>query len=113
MAPGYISLAYLIDFRMIKLYLLTGKARIGSISLQSPVTYQLECKTTFEFVMGKNLPILFDIITIWQTSPQFFPSSAAICLLSGLPCSAMGSKVKLLNDNPYRCDSATIIMSFL
>ena len=40
MALGYISLAYLIDFRMIKLYLLPmymlEKYGRGSISLQSP-----------------------------------------------------------------------------
>ena len=37
---GYFSLAYLIDFRMIKLYLLPVKYGRGSISLQFPVTYQ-------------------------------------------------------------------------
>ena len=44
MVPGHISLAYLIDFRMIKLYLLPMLAKYGrdSISLQSPVTYQFE-----------------------------------------------------------------------
>ena len=54
MAPSYISLAYFKDFRMIKLYLLPGKVQYGrgSILLQSP-------KTSFEFVMHKNLPIPF------------------------------------------------------
>ena len=44
-APGYILLAYLIDFRMIKLYMLPimlAKYGRGSISFQSPVTYQFE-----------------------------------------------------------------------
>ena len=31
-APGYISLAYLIDFRMIKLYLLPGKVGMKEVA---------------------------------------------------------------------------------
>ena len=84
MAPGYISLAYLIDFRMIKLYLLPILLTMygsGSNSLLSPVTY----------VMHKNLPILFDILTIATNGKPF--------------------KVNLLNDDTYRYDSVTIIMS--
>ena len=55
MAPRYISLAYLIYFRMM-FYLLPMLAECGrvSISLQSPVTYQVEmdqCKRSFESVM--------------------------------------------------------------
>ena len=39
----------------------------GSISLQSPVTYQfeIECKRSFEFVTRKDLPLFFfDIVAI-------------------------------------------------
>ena len=46
-------------------------------------------------------------------APQFFPSSAAILLVvwsANGDCSA-SSKVNLLNDDTYGCDSATIIMS--
>ena len=57
----YISLAYLIYFRMIKFYLLPMLAKYGrgSISLQSPVTYQVEtdqCKRSFESVTP-DLPL--------------------------------------------------------
>ena len=50
MAPRYISLAYLIYFRMIKFYPLPMLAECGkgSISPHSPVTYQVEmdqCKS--------------------------------------------------------------------
>ena len=44
---------------------------------------------------------------------QFFPSSAVILLVvwcANGDCSA-GSKINLLNDNTYRCDSVTNIMS--
>ena len=44
--------------------------------------------------------------------PQFFPSSAAILLVVWSAddiCSA-SSKVNLLNNDTYRCDSATIII---
>ena len=44
---------------------------------------------------------------------QFFPSSAVLLLVvwcANSDCSA-GSKDNLLNDDTYRCDSATIIMS--
>ena len=62
MAPRYISLAYLIYIRMVVLYLLPMLAvcGIGSISLQLPVTYQVEtdqCKRSFEFVTP-DLPLL-------------------------------------------------------
>ena len=46
---------------------------------------------------------------------QFFPSSAVILLVvwcANNDCSD-SSKVNLLNDDTYRCDSATIIMSSL
>ena len=47
-------------------------------------------------------------------APQFFPSSAVILLVvwsanGDCQCSA-SSKVNLLDDDTYRCDSATIIM---
>ena len=46
-------------------------------------------------------------------APQFFPTSAAILLLvwSANGDFTASSKVNLLNDDTYRCDSATIIMS--
>ena len=47
-------------------------------------------------------------------APQFFPSSAAILLVvwsANGDCSA-SSKVNLLNDDPYRCDYETIMLSF-
>ena len=55
MVPCYISLAYLIYFRMITFYLLPMLAECGrgNISLQSPVTYQVEMdqsKKIFESV---------------------------------------------------------------
>ena len=61
----------------------------GSISIQSPVTYQwYECKTGFEFVMAKTYLFLFDIVAIaangkplLKWTPQFFLSSAAILLV--------------------------------
>ena len=59
--PHYISLAYHIYFRMITFYLLPMLAECGrgSISLQSPVTYQVEtvqCKRSFVSVMP-DLPL--------------------------------------------------------
>ena len=59
----------------------------GSISLQSPVTYQVEtdqCKRSFESVMPDCVTTIpFDIlVTAIQTSSQaFFPSSATILLV--------------------------------
>ena len=55
MGPRYISVAYLIYFRVM-FYLLPMLAECGrgSISIQSPVTYQVEtdqCKRSFESVM--------------------------------------------------------------
>ena len=55
MVPCYISLGYLIYYRMITFYLLPMLAECGrgNISLQSPVTYQVEidqCKKNFESV---------------------------------------------------------------
>ena len=46
-------------------------------------------------------------------APQFFPSSEAILLVvwSANSDYSASSKVILLNDDTYRCDSATIIMS--
>ena len=48
-------------------------------------------------------------------APQLFPSSAVILLVvwsADGDCSVgASSKVNLLNDDIYRCDSATIIMS--
>ena len=66
MVPGYISMAFLIDFGMMKLYLLPlcwQNIEEVAFHFNSPVTYQFEmvyeCKTSFEFVMRKNLPIPF------------------------------------------------------
>ena len=55
MEPRYIPLTFLIYFRMITFYLLPMLAECGrgSISFQSPVTYQVEtdqCKRNFESV---------------------------------------------------------------
>ena len=46
-------------------------------------------------------------------APRFFPSSAAILLAvrSANGDLTASSKVNLLNDDTYQCDSATIIMS--
>ena len=110
MAPGYISLAYRIDLSC-TCYL--AKYGRGSISLQSPVNLWYECG--FEFVMPKTYLFLFDIVTI-ATNGNLFSSGAPpvlqrFCLLSvNGDCSA-SSKVNLPNDDPYRCESATIIMS--
>ena len=58
-----------------------------------------ECKTSFEFVMCKNLPILFDIVAIAKLLLNLtftvFSSSAAILLVL---CSS-----NLLNDVTYQC----------
>ena len=94
-----------------------AKYGIGRISLQYPVTYQLN--VSIEFVTRKDLSLfLFAIITIanFFTSGAPFPSSATICLLSGLPMAMVvllpaSYKVNLLNDDSYRLDSATVIMS--
>ena len=61
MAPHYISLDYLMYFRMIMFYLLPMLAECGrgSISLQSLVTYQVEtdqCNRSFESVLP-DLPL--------------------------------------------------------
>ena len=82
----------IIYFRMIMFYLLPMLAECGrgSISLQSPVTYQVEMdqfKRNFESVTPDLLHIPFDILaTAIQTSSQaellaFFPSSATILLI--------------------------------
>ena len=67
----------------------------GSISLQSPATYQseTECKRSFEFVTRKDLPLfLFDIIVIATNGKPLLKRSSSyslvlqqLCLLSGLP----------------------------
>ena len=50
---------------------------------------------------------------LFSGDPQFLPSSAATLLVvqsvNG-DCS-VSSKVNLINDDPYSCDSVTIIMS--
>ena len=68
-----------------------AKCGIGSISLQSPATYQFEteCKRSFEFVMCEGLSLfLFDIIVIatngkplLKMSSSHSPSSATILLV--------------------------------
>ena len=88
MAPRYISLAYLIYFRMITFYLLPMLAECGrgSISLQSPVTYQVEtdqCKRSFESVMPDcyfSIPFNILLIAI-QTSSQKHNSSHSPTIL--------------------------------
>ena len=70
--------------------------------------------------MPKTYLFLFDIVAIQlmkklfsNRAPQFLPSSAAIVLVAWSAngdCSA-SSKVNLLNDATYRCDSVIIIMS--
>ena len=62
MAPGHISLAYLIDFRMIKLYLLPIRwQNMKEVAISSNfINLKLyECKTSFEFLLCKNLRIPF------------------------------------------------------
>ena len=95
-------------------------------NLQYPINLKwYECKTSFEFVIYKNLP-RYSFLTSSRKqimgnrfssgAPQFFPSSAAICLLSGLPTATVvcsSGQVNLINVDTYRCDSATIIMSSL
>ena len=63
MAPHYISLAYLIYFRMIKIYLIPicWQCGRGSISLQSPVAYQ---------VIVSFPDTAFTKVRIWPTSPE-------------------------------------------
>ena len=74
--------------------------------------------------MPKNLPLfLFDIVMIATNGKLLLKQSSSLslvlqqfCLLSGVPVATVvllpaSSKVNLLNDNTYRCDSAAIIMS--
>ena len=72
--------------------------------------------------MAKTYLFLFDIVAIATNckpfssgAPQFFLSSAAIMLVvwsANGDCSALqaSSKVNLLNDDTYQCNSVTIIM---
>ena len=120
MEPSYISLAYLIDFRMIKLYRLPGKVWKRSNFTSISINLWYVCKTCFEFVIPKTYLLFFDIVAIatnskslLKQSSTILPSSAVILLVvwsANDDCSA-SSKVNLLNDNTYRCDSATIIIS--
>ena len=56
-------------------------------NLQFPITLKwYESKTSFEFIMRKNLPIPFDIVVITSSQAEhlkfiFFPSSAVILLV--------------------------------
>ena len=66
MAPGYISLTY--DKVVPVTYTLCWQS-MGEVafhfSLQEPINLKRwECKTSFEFIMRKNLHIPFDIIVI-------------------------------------------------
>ena len=116
MAPGYISLAYLIDFGMIKLtcYQYVGKVwkRYHFASISSNL--YLKLSVSFEFVTCKDLPLfLFDIIAIVSNGKFLLKRSSShsrvlqqFCLLSGLPIAMVvlllaSSKVNLLNDNTY------------
>ena len=65
----------------------------GSISLQSPATYQFEteCKTSFEFVMRKDLPLfLFDIIAIATNGEPLLKRSSSNSLVLLVVWSANG-----------------------
>ena len=117
MAPSYISLAYLIYFRMM-FYLLPMLAECGrgSISLQSPVTYQVEtdqCKRSFESVM----PDCY-LYSFWHprdSNSNLFSSITPHILLhftskagsNSLNNSDVPFQVNLLNDDPYRWNCAT------
>ena len=127
MAPGYISLAYHIDIRMIKFYLLpicwqSMEEVAFRFYLQKPINLKLS--VSFEFVTCKDLPLfLFDIIVIatndklllkWISSHS--PVLQQFCLLTGPPIAMVvllpaSSKVNLLNDDTYRLYSVTVIMS--
>ena len=64
-------------------------------------------KLNYSFLTSLRLQLMANLFS--SRAPQFFSSSAAILLVVW---SANGSsKVNLLNDDTYRCDSATIIMS--
>ena len=126
MAPGYITLTYLVDFGVIKFYLLPimlAKYGRGSISLQSPVNYQFENGRSVRQVLSLSITYLFvfDTVAIATTgkprtpSFTFFSSSAVILLVvwsTNGYCSVLPRKVpkvNLLNDDTYQCDSATIM----
>ena len=101
----------------------------GSISLQSPVTYQNG--TNAREVTHIDLPLfLFDIVALATNSISLLKRSSShiqvlqqFCLLSGLPMVPVVllplrfyflrhvPKVNLLNDDTYRLDSGTVIMS--
>ena len=58
--------------------------------------------------------LLFDIVAITTNGKPLLNSSPVLqrfCLLSGLSTATVVPEVNLLNDDPYRCDSAAIIMS--
>ena len=90
--------------------------------LQKPINLKLS--VSFEFVTRKDLPLfLFDIVMIatngklllkWISSHS--PVLQQFCLLSGLPMVMVvllpaSSKVNSLNDDTYRLDYVTVIMS--
>ena len=119
MALSYISLADLIDYSCTCWQNMDEVA--FHLNLQKPINLKwYEFWTSFEFVMAKTSLFLFDIVAIatngkpllkWSSSsfPQF-------CSLSGLPTVTVvlprpSSKVDLLNDDTYLCDSVTIMMS--
>ena len=68
-------------------------------------------KLTYSFLTSSRWQLMANIFS--SGAPQFFPSSAVILLVvwfANGDCGA-SSKVNLLNDDTYRCDYVTIIMS--
>ena len=117
MAPSYISLTYLIDFR--KVVPVTWQS-MEEVAFHFNLHNLSICGMSIKFVCAKTHLFLFDIIAIETNGkpllkrrssilPQFC-SDSDCCLVCQRDFSAC-SKVNLLNDDTYRCDSATIIMS--
>ena len=90
--------------------------------LQKPINLKLS--VSFEFVTRKDLPLFFfDIVMIatngklllkWISSQP--PVLQQFCLLSGLPMATVvllpaSSEVNSLNNDTYRLDYVTVIMS--
>ena len=129
--PAYISLAYLIYFRMITFYLFPMLAECGrgSTYLQSPVTYQVEmdqCNRSFESVMPDYYLYSFKhppdsditprilslfckiLLVVWSANS----GSALYLTLPRLSSNSLNNggtlfQVNLLNDNTYRWNCAT------